>query len=134
MFILKMSPHGNLALEAPVADRTVVRQSFGMGSEVLGQMILTEKPLLANTALVRLHAGVAHFVSAHVGAIGELHVADVTFEHLAVYTVGGRVVVLHLRLVFGGGGGRTLRHVCSQSSAVRGLEVVTASAFKAPVT
>lgn len=133
VFVLEMSPHGNLALEAPVADRTVVRQGFGMGSEVLGEMVLAEEPLLANTALVRFDAGVAHLVSTHVGAVGELHVADVALEHLAVYTVGGRVIVLHLRLVLGGGGGRTLCHVCGQSSAVGGLEIVTASAFKAPV-
>lgn len=60
MFILKMRPHGNLSLESAIAYWTVVRQCFRVGGKVFGQMILSEKSLLADTTLVRFDASVAH--------------------------------------------------------------------------
>jgi hypothetical protein len=69
MFVLEMSAHGNLALETSVAYRTMIGQAFGVCCKMFSQMIFSEKSFLTDATFIRLHAGVAHFVSTHVGAI-----------------------------------------------------------------
>lgn len=69
VLVLEMGTHRNLPLEPPVANGAMIGQCLGMGGEMLGQMILAEKPLLAHFALVGLHPSVSHFVSPHVGPI-----------------------------------------------------------------
>lgn len=62
-------------------------------------------PLLADAAFIGLDACVPHLVPPHVGAIGELHIANVAFEELPVVAValGGW---LRLRFCIIGGGWR----------------------------
>jgi hypothetical protein len=79
-----MGSHSNLALKPTVADGTMIRQSFRMRRKVFGQVVLAEKSLLTDSALVRLNTCVTHFVAPHVRAVRELHVAHVAFEYLAV--------------------------------------------------
>lgn len=44
VLVLKVGPHRDLALEAPIADRTVVWQGLCVRGEVLRQVVLTKKP------------------------------------------------------------------------------------------
>lgn len=142
VLVLEMGSHRDLPLKAAIADRTVVGQRFGVRGKVFGQMVLAEEPLLAHTALVRLHASVAHFVAPHVGAIGELHVAHIALKQFAMVLVGRlmcRVRLVRtgrrrragrLRIAFGsiliGRGGRIRvppldRNRSARSSAARAL-------------
>lgn len=106
VFVLEVCAHSDLALKTSVANRAMVRQAFCVGGEVLGQVVFSEEPFLAYATFVRFDAGVSHLVAAHVGAVGELHVADIALEELPVWA---RVRVLrrrHIVVV-----GRALRHV-----------------------
>lgn len=93
MLVLEMCPHGDLSLETPITNRTMIRQRFGMCGEMLCQMIFSEEPLLTHSTLIWLHSSVAHLVTTHVGAVREFHVADVALEHLAVHSVWRGVII-----------------------------------------
>lgn len=85
-------------------------------------MVFPEEALLADAAFVRLDSGVAHLVAPHVGAIAELHVADVALKQLAVgprvggACLGGRRAGGHV-VVVGGAGRHVLRQVAAAQSA-----------------
>jgi hypothetical protein len=57
MLVLEVSAHGDLSLKASIADGTVVGQCFGVGGEMLGQVVLAEESLLADAALVGCEKG-----------------------------------------------------------------------------
>jgi hypothetical protein len=52
MLVLEVGSHRDLPLKASIADRTVVGQCFGVGGEMLGQVVLAEESLLADAAFV----------------------------------------------------------------------------------
>lgn len=111
VFVLEVGAHRDLALETAVTYRAMVRQALRVCGEVFSEMILPEESFLADAAFVRFDTGVAHFVAAHVRAVGELHVAHVAFEEFPVWAVG----VLRRRHVVVVG--RALRHVRGQRAA-----------------
>lgn len=80
VLVLEVCAHCDLALETSVANRAMVRQALCVGGEMLGQVVFSEEPFLANATFVGLNSGVPHLVATHVGAVGELHVTDVTLE------------------------------------------------------
>lgn len=99
---LKVGPHGYLPLKAAIANWAMVGQRFGVGREVLGEVVFAEEPFLADAALVRFDARVPHLVPAHVRAVREFHVAHVAFEHFSVNSIYWGVVIFshfHFRLV-----------------------------------
>lgn len=69
VLVLEVSSHRDLPLETPIADRTVVRQCFGVRGKVFRQVVFSEEPLLADSTLVRLDTRVTHLVTPHVGAV-----------------------------------------------------------------
>lgn len=118
-----MRPHRDLPLETPVADRTVVRQRFRVRCEMLGQMVLPEKPLLTHPTLVRLDAGMSHLVATHVRPVRELHVAHVALEQLAMDAVRRRIVVFDFDFHLAGVGRMGLGDMGVQCGRIGRFEV-----------
>ena len=58
-------------------------EALGLNLKSVKSNKSTNLPLLANTTLVRFDAGVPHFVSPHIGAIGKFHITNVAFENFA---------------------------------------------------
>lgn len=108
VFVLEVRAHSNLALEPPITYWAMIRQTLGMCCEMFGQVVLPKEPFLADAALVGFDTSVPHLMSTHVGAIRELHIANVTFEQLSVWTSVRVLRRRHIVVVW-----RTLRHVRS---------------------
>lgn len=128
MFVLEMRPHCDLSLETAVTYWAVIRQRFRMRCKMLGKVVFTEKSLLTNSAFIGFDARMAHFVPAHVGPVGKLHVAHITFEHLPVHPAIRRIVILDFNLVFCRHRGLTSRQVCCQRGLVRRFKSITSIA------
>lgn len=102
----------------------MVRQAFSMCSEMFREVIFPEESLLTYATLIRLYTCVAHFVTTHISAIGEFHVAYITLEQLPVWTRFDILRSGHIIIVWG-----ALSHVSRQGTTAECGKTVTCGAF-----
>lgn len=84
MFILEMGSHCDLPLKAAITNRAMIRKGFCVSGKMLGEVIFAKETLLTHSALVGLDPRMPHFVPSHISAVGEFHVAHITFEEFSV--------------------------------------------------